>query len=84
MPEGKRVVDISALAASMKCKSCNELLNLQEITEERLKGLSSIFIIPCQKCKINNEACTSKMTKINNKHYEENNTSVILGKFYIK
>ena len=48
--EGRRIVDLKVLGKNLKCQKCQELISLENMTDESRKGLHSILAIECKKC----------------------------------
>ncbi|KAF4514002.1 UNVERIFIED_CONTAM: hypothetical protein B566_EDAN018654 [Ephemera danica] len=59
-PSMRRLVNISHLAASLYCSRCNSHLYLEDITNERQRGLVSKFTICCRECRYPQEICTEQ------------------------
>lgn len=80
--EGRRIVEFSVLAKQMWCVCCKEALSLENIEQERRRGLASILQVRCHKCLLLNIVNTGK------KHFSPDgsmnrfdiNSKIVLGK----
>ena len=77
--EGLPLVNIKGMQKNMICKSCQDVLDLNNITDETLEGAHSILKIYCLKCNAKNVVHTSKKVTIDGHTYSEVNISLVLG-----
>lgn len=67
IPKGVRLVDFEVMLQNMKCKSCTYKLSLDNIEQEKRKGLGSFFLIRCEYCLY--------VSKVPISHYHEGSDS---------
>lgn len=81
--EGRRVIHVETLGEQLFCKSCKNLLGLQNIEVEERHGLASVFSIRCGNCKLLNKVASDKQHQINSPdqsvHFDPN-TKIAIGK----
>lgn len=77
--EGRRIVHIKTLGEQMICKTCTSILSLSDITDEKQRGLASIFYVKCRGCNISTEVHTDKRHAVSNQkiHFDTNTKAVI-------
>ena len=58
-----RIVNLKELARNMKCRECKRVLDLGEVSKERLIGCHSVLTILCDSCNIFTQVNTAKIIK---------------------
>lgn len=83
--EGRRIVDIAAMAEYLQCLGCKEVLSLLYIESETRRGLVSIFKVRCHHCLVVRDVPTGKYSCKNDdlrlKTYDVN-ARAVLGKYH--
>lgn len=77
--EGRRIVELSVLAEQMWCVCCKEALSLENIEQERRRGLASILQVRCHKCLIINIVNTGKKSDGSMNRFDVN-SKIVRGK----
>ena len=67
--EGFRLVNMKEMQKNMICKSCQNVLDLNNVTDETLEETHSILKIDCLKCNAMNVVHTSKKVTIDGHTY---------------
>lgn len=57
--KGYRMIHVETVKNGLRCKSCEEILSLHNITKETLVGFASIWHVKCDGCLLENLVYTS-------------------------
>lgn len=86
--EGIRFVDFAQLSCNLKCNSCEERLDLQNLQEEKIMGLHSTLLVKCLHCDVITPVETSKMHSVHQKSaskrpklHSDITTKTVLGNY---
>ncbi|XP_051157942.1 uncharacterized protein LOC127279551 [Leptopilina boulardi] len=88
--EGTRLVDLKLLGKSLKCRSCEKILSLENVMEEKRKGLHSTLRVMCDSCSVLTEVATGGQHNVMDeakdfvkaKIHNDVNTNAVLGAFH--
>lgn len=79
--EGRRIVEYSELGKNLKCDKCKQILSLENIVKEELRGLLSKLWVKCENCSRVTQVMTGKIHDGKNKFkLADVNTKAVLGK----
>ena len=84
----RRIVDRKVLGKNLKCQKCQELIFLENMTNESRKGLHSISVIEYKKCLTVTHVHTGKYHSVNeeakrflrDQQHNDVTTDAVLGK----
>ncbi|XP_074100900.1 uncharacterized protein LOC141530950 [Cotesia typhae] len=78
--EGRRIVEYSELGKNLKCFKCRQVLSLENIEKEQLRGLHSQLWIKCENCFCVTQVMTGKVHDGNkNSKVFDVNSKIVLG-----
>ncbi|XP_043462897.1 uncharacterized protein LOC122498950 [Leptopilina heterotoma] len=88
--EGTRLVDLKLLGKNLKCRSCEKILLLENVVEEKRSGLHSTLRVMCDFCSVLSEVATGDQHNVTDqskcfvkaKIHNDVNTNAVLGAFH--